>query len=103
MTTRPAPAGATSLRFAPGVTLTGLPFGGAVLVHGTTLALAEFDESDAALIDHLMRHGLAGAPRDPRELVRALATGGWLPRTAPGTGGPATDERATEDPSPQGG
>ena len=43
---------------APGVTITPLPFGGAVLVNGRTLALLECAEPDAALLD-----ALVAAPR----------------------------------------
>ena len=48
-----------ALRAAPGVTITRLPFGGAVLVNGRTLALLECAEPDAALLDVLV-----AAPRE---------------------------------------
>jgi hypothetical protein len=43
-----------ALRAAPGVTITRLPFGGAVLVDGRTLALLECAEPDAVLLDALV-------------------------------------------------
>ena len=48
-----------ALRAAPDVTITRLPFGGAVLVNGRTLALLECAEPDAALLD-----ALVAAPRE---------------------------------------
>jgi hypothetical protein len=48
-----------ALRAAPDVTITRLPFGGAVLVNGRTLALLECAEPDAALL-----HVLVEAPRE---------------------------------------
>lgn len=48
-----------ALRAAPDVTITRLPFGGAVLVNGCTLALLECAEPDAALL-----HLLVAAPRE---------------------------------------
>jgi hypothetical protein len=46
-----------ALRAAPDVTITRLPFGGAVLINGRTLALLECAEPDAALL-----HALVAAP-----------------------------------------
>lgn len=43
-----------ALRAAQDVTITPLPFGGAVLVNGRTLALLECAEPDAALLDVLV-------------------------------------------------
>ena len=48
-----------ALRAAPDVTITRLPFGGAVLVNGRTLELLECAEPDAALLD-----ALVAAPRE---------------------------------------
>ena len=48
-----------ALRAARDVTITRLPFGGAVLVNGRTLALLECAEPDAALLDVLV-----GPPRE---------------------------------------
>ena len=48
-----------ALRAAPDVTITRLPFGGAVLVNGRTLALLECAEPDTALLDVLV-----AAPRE---------------------------------------
>lgn len=48
------------LRLAANVVFTRLPFGGGVLLHGRTLALAECDERDAEIVSHL----LAGDPAD---------------------------------------
>ena len=73
-----------ALRAAPDVTITRLPFGGAVLVNGRTLALLECAEPDAALLDVLV-----AAPRqrpgwtDEMDAVLAstasrLVDDGWL-------------------------
>lgn len=61
------------LRLAPQVTLTRLPYGGAVLVNGVTLAIAECDESQAAAIDEL----LAGGAPDG-QLAEELVAGDWV-------------------------
>ncbi|MFI6515433.1 actinodefensin-associated protein B [Spirillospora sp. NPDC050679] len=77
------------MKVAPGVSFTRLPHGGAVLVNGTTLALTECGEPEAAVIQHLLAHGLP----DPEEAPFRLETGsppGARPRPIPpaGTGGP---------------
>jgi hypothetical protein len=53
---------------APGVTITPLPFGGAVLVDGRTLALLECAEPDAALLA-----ALVAAPANGREHAGEMA------------------------------
>ena len=66
---------------APRVSLTRLPFGGAVLVHGVSLALAEFSEHDARALDRLLELDLDGwgmAPADQRRMAEELAAAGWL-------------------------
>jgi hypothetical protein len=50
--TQPDPLGA--LRCAEDVTITRLPFGGAVLINGRTLALLECAEPDAAVLAALL-------------------------------------------------
>ena len=90
-TPEPRPALAT----AAGVTFTALPFGGAVLVDGTTFAVVECGDGDAALIaglldersDRLDGPPAAGRPRRGDERWRRVARlvdEGWLvPRAAP--------------------
>jgi hypothetical protein len=69
---------------APGVTITPLPFGGAVLVNGRTLALLECAERDAALLAALVaapanRHGRAGETAAPLQAAATqLVRDGWL-------------------------
>ena len=87
--TRPA------LATAAGVTFTALPFGGAVLVDGTTFAVVECGHGDAALIagllddrpDHRDDRPVAGRPRPGDERWRRVARlvdEGWLvPRPTP--------------------
>lgn len=74
------------MKIAPGVTFTRFPQGGAVLVNGRTLALTEYGEPEAVLVDHLLTHGLS-APADgtdapPPVLLRRMAEqmieSGWL-------------------------
>ena len=73
---------------APGVTITPLPFGGAVLVNGRTLALLECAEPDAALLAALVaapanRHERAGAMAAPLQAAaERLVHDGWLVPTA---------------------
>lgn len=80
---RPAPAlppVGTRLRLGRAVTLTPLPFGGAVLADGRTLAVAECGERDAAVIDRLLGVGTpppeagAGVARFTAQMLEA----GWL-------------------------
>jgi hypothetical protein len=69
---------------APGVTITPLPFGGAVLVNGRTLALLECAEPDAALLAALLaapanRHERAAEMAAPlRAAAQRLVHDGWL-------------------------
>ena len=69
---------------APGVTITPLPFGGAVLVNGRTLALLECAEPDAALLAALVtapanRHERGGAMAPPLQAAaERLVHDGWL-------------------------
>ena len=53
---------------APGVTITPLPFGGAVLINGRTLALMECAEPDAAVLTALL-----AAPPNGDELGDEIA------------------------------
>ena len=69
---------------APGVTITPLPFGGAVLVNGRTLALLECAEPDAALLAALVA-APADGPQLPDDIAAALDAAatrlvrdGWL-------------------------
>ncbi|MFJ5226772.1 actinodefensin-associated protein B [Streptomyces sp. NPDC088400] len=70
----------TRLRLGPAVTLTPLPFGGAVLASGRTLAVAECGEGDAAVIGRLLGVGTpppeagAGVARFTAQMLEA----GWL-------------------------
>jgi len=73
---------------APGVTITPLPFGGAVLVNGRTLALLECAEPDAALLAALVA-APANGPELPDEIAAPLDAAatrlvrdGWLVRAA---------------------
>ncbi|MEA2221901.1 MAG: hypothetical protein QOH83_277 [Solirubrobacteraceae bacterium] len=69
---------------APAVTITPLPFGGAVLVNGRTLALLECAEPDAALLAALVEAPANGRERSGEMAVplEAAATrlvdDGWL-------------------------
>jgi hypothetical protein len=78
--TRPAPG---VFGLAPAVTLTRLPFGGLVLVHGVTLALSECTEREADALDRLLRLDAAGwreATDAQRRTARELHAAGWLTR-----------------------
>ncbi|TDD72478.1 actinodefensin-associated protein B [Actinomadura rubrisoli] len=70
------------MRIAPGVNVTRLPHGGIVLVDGTTLALAECGERDAALVDRLLARGFPrrGEPCPPelRRVAEQMIESGWL-------------------------
>ncbi|MFC9647161.1 MULTISPECIES: actinodefensin-associated protein B [unclassified Streptomyces] len=83
MATTPPPAPSVppylSVALAPGVRLTGLPFGGAVLINERTLALAECAEHDAGLLQRLLAKGRFDAddPDVPR-LARHLLETRWL-------------------------
>lgn len=80
MTAAPPPPTGRPLRLAPHVTHTRLPFGGAVLVDGVTLTVAECGERDGELLDRLLAHGLADGAEDPaaREMAARLIADGWL-------------------------
>ena len=73
-------SGGNRLRLTPGTTVTKLPFGGAVLVNATTLAITECGEREAELLDLLLVHGAPGPGGPPavRELVDQLIGAGWL-------------------------
>ncbi|CAM3745260.1 actinodefensin-associated protein B [Kibdelosporangium persicum] len=58
---------------APQVTLTRLPYGGAVLVNGVNLAIAECDEPQTAAIDDLLA---GGAPEG--QVAQDLIAAGWV-------------------------
>ncbi|MFJ9209991.1 hypothetical protein CU044_2287 [Streptomyces sp. L-9-10] len=83
MATTPPPAPSVppslSIALAPGVRLTWLPFGGAVLIDERTLALAECAEHDAGLLQRLLAKGRfdAGDTDTPR-LARRLLESQWL-------------------------
>jgi hypothetical protein len=63
----------STVKLAPQVTLTRLPYGGAVLVNGVNLAIAECDEPQAAAIDELLA---GGVPKG--ELAQELIAAGWV-------------------------
>ncbi|MDQ3988203.1 MAG: actinodefensin-associated protein B [Actinomycetota bacterium] len=71
---------ASRLRLVPGTTVTKLPFGGAVLVNATTLAIADVGERDAELLELLLAHGPPGPGRPSvvREFVDQLVEAGWI-------------------------
>ncbi|WP_434599941.1 actinodefensin-associated protein B [Streptomyces sp. A5-4] len=103
-------------RLAPHVTLTPLPFGGAVLVRASTLSIVECGEQEAALLARLLTDGPPARDAEPggeavRRMGAALAAGGWLRpadahdgddahdgRHAPGGGAPHDDARG--EPAP---
>jgi hypothetical protein len=63
----------------PGVRLTHLLFGGAVLLNEKTLALAECTERDAAVIERLLSGEHPGPDdTDARRLTRDLLRSQWL-------------------------
>lgn len=75
---------------APHVTITRLPFGGAVLVNGRTLALLECAEPDAALLGALVaaprERSASNGRRDAvlERMANRLVEDGWLvPATEP--------------------
>ncbi|MGH3769759.1 MAG: actinodefensin-associated protein B [Pseudonocardiaceae bacterium] len=79
-TTNTSPTMRGSLRLAPDVTLTRLPLGGAVLVDGISLTLAEFNESDTAVLALLLAGGEPAPKGDARvrRMAEELAVAGWL-------------------------
>ncbi|MEU0277792.1 actinodefensin-associated protein B [Streptomyces sp. NPDC006195] len=84
MATTPPPApsvppSSLSVALAPGVRLTALPFGGAVLINERTLALAECAEHDAGLLQRLLAKGRFDAgDTDVPCLARRLLETHWL-------------------------
>ncbi|WP_031509575.1 actinodefensin-associated protein B [Streptomyces megasporus] len=76
----PLPPPGTPLRLGPSITLTPLPFGGAVLADGRSLAVAECGERDAAVVDRLLGVGVpppeagAGVALFTARMIAA----GWL-------------------------
>ncbi|TDB89422.1 hypothetical protein E1264_08390 [Actinomadura sp. KC216] len=80
------------MRTAPGVTFTRLPHGGAVLVDGTTLALAECGEPEAVLIEHLLAHGPRNAAEaDPTAETDPTAEADPVAEAVPAAGKRAGD------------
>src|SRR5262245_22516168 len=70
-------------RLAPHVRFTPLPFGGAVLVHASTLRIAVCGEQEACVVERLLSHGLPGPGTGPageavRRMSRELEAAGWL-------------------------
>ena len=82
MSTRPTGGvdDGSPLRLMPGTTVTKLPFGGAVLVNATTLAVTDCGEREAELLELLLAHGAPGPGGPPavHELVDRLTGAGWL-------------------------
>lgn len=70
----------TAVRLAPHATFTRLPFGGAVLIDGGSLALAECGERDGDIIDRLLTHGFPGPNAGPavQRLVQQMVDAGWF-------------------------
>src|SRR3954447_24052378 len=70
---------ARAVRLATHTTLTRLPFGGAVLINGVTLELAECSESDADIVDRLLTRGLGLHSVGPVvRLAEQMIRAGWL-------------------------
>ncbi len=73
-----------ALRCAEDVTITRLPFGGAVLINGRTLALLECAEPDAAVLAALLTAPAHGDGLDDQmaavleRTASRLLAGGWL-------------------------
>lgn len=79
MTHRDHIAGQGLPRLAEDVVLTPLPFGGAVLVNGVTLALAELREREFGLFERLLTTGFTTDAEAPvRDICRQLVSAGWL-------------------------
>jgi len=70
----------TLLQVAAGTSFTRLPFGGAVLVHGQSLALAEYGERDGQILQLLLTRGVPDSARwtAVQPLVAPLIEAGWL-------------------------
>lgn len=62
------------------VSFTRLPFGGAVLVNGTTLMLAECGEAHAVAFERLLTSGVPPSDDGPaaRTLAEDMVKAGWL-------------------------
>lgn len=77
--TGPTSPPARGVTLAPGVVLTWLPFGGAVLMNENTLALAECGEKDAGVLRGLLAGELpARDDTDALRVARDLTTSQWL-------------------------
>ncbi|MCG5219184.1 actinodefensin-associated protein B [Streptosporangium sp. KLBMP 9127] len=63
----------STVKLAPQVTLTRLPYGGAVLVNGVNLAIAECDEPQTAAINELLAGGVPEG-----QLAQVLIADGWV-------------------------
>jgi hypothetical protein len=98
------PALRPALATAPAVTFTALPFGGAVLVDGSTFAVVECGDRDAALIEELLEDRPAGTrrPDDGGERAQGaarLVAEGWLvPQVRTARSGEGGDE---DEPAPE--
>ncbi|WKX09218.1 actinodefensin-associated protein B [Streptomyces sp. NL15-2K] len=105
MPTPPTASHGGGPRLAPQVRFTPLPFGGAVLVHASTLSVAECGEHEARVIERLLSHGLPGPDTGPageavRRMSQELVAAGWL-ETAPAAV-PAAHDSAPPAPSEPG-
>ncbi|MGW1274883.1 actinodefensin-associated protein B, partial [Streptomyces sp. NPDC002491] len=65
MTAGAPPAAGAALALASAVTLTFLPFGGAVLADGRTLAVLDLRQREAALVERLLHQGMPPAEAGP--------------------------------------
>ncbi|MER8072342.1 actinodefensin-associated protein B [Streptomyces sp. NPDC094034] len=74
-----------SVRLAPHITFTRLPYGGAVLVNGVTLAIAECGERHCLLIEQLLTCGIPESEDGlvARELAADLIKSGWFAVPSP--------------------
>ncbi|GIH08911.1 hypothetical protein Rhe02_69780 [Rhizocola hellebori] len=69
----------TTPRLARHVTLTRLPYGGAVLVCSLTLRLAEYGETDADILGRLLADATAASDGErAARLTKHLLESGWL-------------------------
>ncbi|MDX3798909.1 actinodefensin-associated protein B [Streptomyces sp. AK04-3B] len=80
MTPEVPPAAGAALALAPHVTLTFLPFGGAVLANGRTLAVLDFRQREAALLERLLQQGMPPTEAGPwpARVAGRLIAAGWL-------------------------
>ncbi|WP_141721537.1 actinodefensin-associated protein B [Micromonospora citrea] len=67
------------MKLAPRVCLTPLPYGGAVLVNGVSLAIAECDEPQRLAINELLANGTSEG-----QLAQFLIATGWVVRSDAG-------------------